>query len=68
MEKQIVYNGIHYTLHGDYYFPDLEYRTTYYKIGRWGRMRLEYLKKNCQTRLPLKYNMDNPAKPCRTRD
>ncbi len=30
MEKHIMYNGINYTLHGDYYFPDLEYHTTYY--------------------------------------
>ncbi len=22
-------NGLHYTLHGDYYLPDLEYHTTY---------------------------------------
>ncbi len=51
MEKHIIYNGISYTLHGDYYFPDLEYHTTNYKIERWGRMRLEYLKKNHQTRL-----------------
>lgn len=51
MEKHIVYNGISYTLHGDSYFPDLEYHTTHYRIGRWGRMRLEYLKKNHQTRL-----------------
>ena len=49
MEKHIVYNGIRYTLHGDYYFPDLEYHTTHYRIGRWGWMRLEYLKKNHQT-------------------
>ena len=23
LEKEIIENGIHYTLHGDYYFPDL---------------------------------------------
>ena len=40
--------GIRYTLHGDYYFPDLKLpepkddRT----IGRWGRMHEHYLKKN----------------------
>lgn len=44
-------NGLNYTLHGDYYLPDLEYHTTYHEIRRWSRMRLEYLKKNHQTRL-----------------
>ncbi len=40
--------GIRYTLHGDYYLPDLKLpepkddRT----IGRWGRMHEHYLKKN----------------------
>jgi len=29
--------------------PDLEYRTAYYRIERWCRMCLEYLKKNHQT-------------------
>ncbi len=44
-------NGLNYTLYGDYYLPDLEYHTTCYEIRRWGRMRLEYLKKNHQTSL-----------------
>ncbi len=30
MEEHIIYNGISYTRHGDYYFPDLEYHTTNY--------------------------------------
>lgn len=38
--KEMTENGIHYTLHGDYYFPDLDLpdspRQT---IGRYGRMR-----------------------------
>lgn len=42
-------NGLNYTLHSDYYLPDLEYHTTCYEIRRWGRMRLEYLRKNHQT-------------------
>ncbi len=42
-------NGLHYTLHGDYYLPDLEYHANNHEIRRWGRMRLEYLKKNHQT-------------------
>lgn len=39
-------NGLHYTLNGDYYLPDLEYHTTHYPIGHWGQMHLEYLKHN----------------------
>ncbi len=49
MEKHVIYNGISHTLHGDYYFPDLEYHTTHYRIGRWGQMHLKYRKKNHQT-------------------
>ena len=40
-------NGIHYTLHGDYYFPDLDLpdspRQT---IGQYGRMRKAYLEEH----------------------
>ena len=25
LEKEITENGIHYTFHGDYYFPDLNF-------------------------------------------
>ena len=43
--KELIENGIHYTLHGDYYFPDLDLpdspRQT---IGHYGRMRKAYLK------------------------
>lgn len=40
--------GINYTLHGDYYLPDLtipidEENTT---LGRWGEMHLRYLKEH----------------------
>ena len=40
--------GISYTLHGDYYLPDLKLPEPEDKrpIGRWGRMHGEYLKKN----------------------
>lgn len=47
MEKHIVgENGIHYTLGADgLYYPDLKLpEGTYYEIGRYGRMRWEYLK------------------------
>lgn len=45
--KELTENGIHYTLHGDYYFPDLDLpdspRQT---IGRYGRMRKAYLEEH----------------------
>ena len=45
LEKEIIENGIHYTLHGDYYFPDLEHSETQRQaIGHYGRMRLNYLR------------------------
>ena len=47
LKKEITENGIHYTLYGDYYFPDLELpdspRQT---IGRYGRMRKAYLEEH----------------------
>lgn len=50
LPKHITNNqtGIHYTLHGDYYLPDLKLPKPEDKrsIGRWGRMHGEYLKKN----------------------
>ena len=40
-------NGIHYTLHGDYYFPDIVSPETNSRlIGKWGWMHLSYLKKH----------------------
>ena len=39
-------NGLDYTLHGDYYLPDLELPKEQRPIGRWGRMRLAYLKEH----------------------
>ena len=45
--KEMTENGIHYTLHGDYYFPDLDLpdspRQT---IGRYGLMRKAYLEEH----------------------
>ena len=44
LKKEIIENGIHYTLHGDHYFPDLELpETPNQAIGRYGRMRKAYL-------------------------
>lgn len=46
LKKEIIENGIHYTLHGDYYFPDLdlpEGSSSRQSIGHYGRMRKAYL-------------------------
>ena len=40
-------NGLDYTLHGDYYFPELTApETDSQPIGKWGRMHLAYLKEH----------------------
>ena len=47
LEKEIIENGIHYTLHGDYYFPDLELpEVPRQAIGHYGRIRLNYLQEH----------------------
>ena len=47
LPEEITENGIHYTLHGDYYFPDLAAPETDSRpIGKWGRMHLAYLKEH----------------------
>ena len=35
---------IHYTLHGDYYFPDFE--VNFDGLGRWAQMHLHYIDEN----------------------
>lgn len=55
-------NGLDYTLHGDYYSPDLELPKEQRPIGRWGKMRLEYLKEHrpgLYTRLILSGMLDS---------
>ena len=39
-------NGIHYTLHGDYYFPDISASDSHTAIGCYGRMRKAYLEEH----------------------
>ena len=47
LKKEIIENGIHYTLHGDYHFPDLELpEVPRQTIGHYGRMRLNYLQEH----------------------
>ena len=42
LRKELIENGIHYTLHGDYYLPDLEVDPGY-PIGKYGMARMRYL-------------------------
>ena len=46
LKKQIYdeNNGLHYTLVGDYYIPDLKLPKENRPIGRYGRLHREYLK------------------------
>ena len=39
-------NGIHYTLYGDYYFPDISATDSHASIGHYGRMRKAYLEEH----------------------
>ena len=61
LKKEIIKNGIHYTLHGDYYFPDLNLpEAKQQAIGRYGRMRKAYLEEHrpgLYTRLILSGNL-----------
>ena len=47
MKAELNQNGIHYTLHGDYYLPDLELpEKASVSLGRYGRMRKTYLEEH----------------------
>ena len=47
LKKEIIENGIHYTLRGDYYSPDLEFRKqSLQAFGHYGRMRRAYLEEH----------------------
>ena len=53
LAREIVFCGIHYTLHDDYYFPDIIVpKGDPRPIGKWGRMHRRYL----QERRPVLYN------------
>ena len=39
-------NGLHYTMHGDYYFPDISASDSHTAIGHYGRMRKAYLEEH----------------------
>ena len=44
LKERITENGIDYILVGDYYIPDLKLPEESRPIGRYGRLRREYLK------------------------
>ena len=46
MKERITKNGIDYVLVGDYYIPDLKLPEEERPIGKYGRMRREYLREN----------------------
>ena len=47
MTTELNQNGIHYTLHGDYYLPDLGLpEKASAPLGRYGRMRQVYLEEH----------------------
>ena len=52
MKKQIYdeKNGLNYTLHGDYYLPDLEINEGEPTYGKYGIMRKQFLKEHRSAR------------------
>ena len=47
MEKYIIENGIKYELRGEQYYPMLEItEQTNYEIGKYGHLRLDFIKKH----------------------
>ena len=52
MKKQIYdeKNGLNYTLHGDYYLPDLEINEKEPTYGKYGIMRKQFLKEHRSAR------------------
>ena len=46
LRKEIWENGIHYTLIGDYYFPDVRSPEDCGSFGKWTDLHLAYMKEN----------------------
>lgn len=46
LRKEIWENGIHYTLIGDYYFPDVRRPEDCGSFGKWADLHLAYMKEN----------------------
>ena len=43
-KEKFIENGIEYVRCGDYYIPNLSVPQNQYEIGKYGRMRLRYIK------------------------
>lgn len=52
MKERFIENGIEYVKCGDYYLPNFELPQNQYEIGKYGRMRLQFLK----TGKPCRYS------------
>lgn len=52
MKERFIENGIEYVKCGDYYLPNFELPQNQYEIGKYGRMRLQFLK----TSKPCRYS------------
>lgn len=46
LSKELWENGIHYTLIGDYYFPDVRSPGECGSFGKWADLHLAYMKEN----------------------
>ena len=52
-------NGLHYTLYGDVYLPDLAYsKNDYPPLGKYGMLRKTYLKENFKVQYSLMLRND----------
>ena len=52
MKERFIENGIEYVKCGDYYLPNFELPQNQYEIGKYSRMRLQFLK----TSKPCRYS------------
>ncbi len=46
LHEELIENGIHYRLHGDYYFPDFTDPEELGSLGKWADMHLAFMKEH----------------------
>ena len=46
LREELIENGIHYRLHGDYYFPDFTDPEELGSLGKWADMHLAFMKEH----------------------
>lgn len=44
LRNELIENGIHYRLHGDYYFPDFTDPEEFGSLGKWADLHLAFMK------------------------